>query len=153
VLRRQDAAKHKLARRQAAKLCYRFGPLTPFCALREPDRSDGTKNGFPAPNKEPTTNQKLCLTGEAPYRFESISLQRRVHQTSPDRLTGGANRQNLPSSPKGRIVCTKDLEMVVEVSYVEWTPDRLLRHVVYLGEREDKLAIEMRRSRPNTGEP
>ena len=30
-------------------------------------------------------------------------------------------------------------EMVVEVSYVEWTPDGLLRHVVYLGEREDKL--------------
>ncbi len=26
-------------------------------------------------------------------------------------------------------------EMVVEVSYVEWTPDGLLRHVVYLGER------------------
>ena len=24
-------------------------------------------------------------------------------------------------------------EMVVEVSYVEWTPDGLLRHVVYLG--------------------
>jgi DNA ligase D-like protein (predicted ligase) len=36
-------------------------------------------------------------------------------------------------------------EMVVEVSYVEWTPDGLLRHVVYLGEREDKLAIEVRR--------
>ena len=33
-------------------------------------------------------------------------------------------------------------EMVVEVSYVEWTPDGLLRHVVYLGEREDKLATE-----------
>jgi bifunctional non-homologous end joining protein LigD len=30
-------------------------------------------------------------------------------------------------------------EMVVEVSYVEMTPDGLLRHVVYLGEREDKL--------------
>ena len=36
-------------------------------------------------------------------------------------------------------------EMVVEVSYVEWTPDGLLRHVVYLGEREDKPAIEVRR--------
>lgn len=39
-------------------------------------------------------------------------------------------------------------EMVVEVSYVEWTPDGLLRHVVYLGEREDKQAIEVRRDRP-----
>src|SRR5690242_17530434 len=43
-------------------------------------------------------------------------------------------------------------EMVVEVSYVEWTPDGLLRHVVYLGEREDKLATEVRRSPPHSGE-
>ena len=39
-------------------------------------------------------------------------------------------------------------EMVVEVTYVEWTPDGLLRHVVYLGEREDKLATDVRRSPP-----
>ena len=39
-------------------------------------------------------------------------------------------------------------EMVVEVSYAEWTPDGLLRHVVYLGEREDKPAIEVRRDPP-----
>jgi bifunctional non-homologous end joining protein LigD len=43
-------------------------------------------------------------------------------------------------------------EMVVEVSYVEWTPDGLLRHVVYLGEREDKPAMEVRRELPHTGE-
>jgi len=42
--------------------------------------------------------------------------------------------------------------IVVEVSYVEWTPDGLLRHVVYLGEREDKLASEVRRSSPHVGE-
>jgi hypothetical protein len=30
--------------------------------------------------------------------------------------------------------------------------DGLLRHVVYLGEREDKLANEMRRNRPHVGE-
>jgi DNA ligase D-like protein (predicted ligase) len=39
-------------------------------------------------------------------------------------------------------------EMVVEVSYVEMTPDGLLRHVSYLGEREDKPAREVRRQRP-----
>lgn len=39
-------------------------------------------------------------------------------------------------------------EMIVEVSYVEWTPDGLLRHVVYLGEREDKSAIDVPRQRP-----
>ena len=37
--------------------------------------------------------------------------------------------------------------MVVEVSYAEWTPDGLLRYVVYLGEREDKLAHDVRRHR------
>jgi ATP-dependent DNA ligase len=39
-----------------------------------------------------------------------------------------------------------------EMSYVEWTPDGLLRHVVYLGQREDKLADEVRRSPPHFGE-
>jgi ATP-dependent DNA ligase len=39
-------------------------------------------------------------------------------------------------------------EMVLEVSYVDMTPDGLLRHVVYLGEREDKPARDVIRSRP-----
>jgi DNA ligase D-like protein (predicted ligase) len=39
-------------------------------------------------------------------------------------------------------------EMVVEVSFVEFTPDGLLRHVVYLGEREDKPAAEVVREEP-----
>jgi DNA ligase D-like protein (predicted ligase) len=43
-------------------------------------------------------------------------------------------------------------EMVVEVGYVEWTPDGLLRHVVYLGERQDKLANEVLRRPPHAGE-
>ena len=41
-------------------------------------------------------------------------------------------------------------EMVAEVSYAEWTPDGLLRHVVYLGEREDKPASDVRRPRPGS---
>ena len=39
-------------------------------------------------------------------------------------------------------------EMVVEVSYLTWTEDRLLRQVVYLGEREDKPAAGVRRDPP-----
>ena len=39
-------------------------------------------------------------------------------------------------------------EMVVEVSFAEWTPDGLLRHVVYLGERKDKPARDVRRPVP-----
>src|SRR6266436_10150326 len=41
-----------VARRQAAKLCYRFGPLTPSARSANLIAGDGTKNGFPAPNKE-----------------------------------------------------------------------------------------------------
>ena len=40
-------------------------------------------------------------------------------------------------------------EMVVEVSYVEMTPDGLLRHVSYLGEREDKLAPDVIKPKPD----
>jgi DNA ligase D-like protein (predicted ligase) len=39
-------------------------------------------------------------------------------------------------------------EMVVDVSYLTWTEDGLLRQVVYLGEREDKPAAEVRRDPP-----
>jgi hypothetical protein len=39
--------------------------------------------------------------------------------------------------------------MVAEVRYTEWAPDGRLRHVVYLGEQEDKPAIEVRRSHPH----
>jgi hypothetical protein len=41
-------------------------------------------NGFPAPNKEPTTNQNHYLTAKAPYKFESGFLQRLcpIHHSS-----------------------------------------------------------------------
>jgi hypothetical protein len=38
--------------------------------------------------------------------------------------------------------------MVVEASYVQFTADGLLRHVVYLGEREDRPASEVVRHSP-----
>ena len=39
-------------------------------------------------------------------------------------------------------------EMVVAVSYLTWTEDGLLRQVVYMEEREDKRAAEVRRGPP-----
>ena len=39
-------------------------------------------------------------------------------------------------------------ELVVEVKYLAWTEDNLLRQVVYEGLREDKPATEVRRSVP-----
>src|SRR5215471_559499 len=71
------------ARRQAAKLCYRFGPLTPSARSANLIAGDATKNGFPAPNKEPAKTKNDYLTGKAPYRFESTSLRRRV-RCEPD---------------------------------------------------------------------
>jgi DNA ligase D-like protein (predicted ligase) len=39
-------------------------------------------------------------------------------------------------------------ELVAEVTYLTWTDDGLLRHVVYQGLREDKPPAEVRRDRP-----
>jgi ATP-dependent DNA ligase len=66
----------------------------------------------------PMVVEKMPLTESPPRgtRFGSPLVLSRVHWVRP--------------------------EMVVEVSYVEWTPDGLLRHVVYLGERQDKLATK-----------
>jgi hypothetical protein len=56
------------ARRPAAKLCYRFGPLTPSARSANLIAGDGTKNDFPAPNKEPATNQKPLLDRKSPIQ-------------------------------------------------------------------------------------
>ena len=68
-----------------------------------------------------TSHEKMPLSVPPPRgsRFGSALVLSRVHWVRP--------------------------EMVVEVSYVDWTPEGLLRHVVYLGEREDKAAINVRR--------
>jgi bifunctional non-homologous end joining protein LigD len=40
-------------------------------------------------------------------------------------------------------------ELVVEVNYLTWTLDNLLRQVVYVGLREDKPAREVQRRVPH----
>src|SRR5262244_2690969 len=84
------------ARAQASRRCETQAPLSgkplallpfrsldPFRAYREPDRRRrDEERGFPAPNKEPPTNQKHDLTEKAPYRFESVPLYRRVRKLS-----------------------------------------------------------------------
>src|SRR5262249_50981582 len=54
-------------RRHAAKLCYRFGPLTPFARSANLIAGDGMKNVFPAPNKEPV-NPKTLLERKSPIQ-------------------------------------------------------------------------------------
>jgi hypothetical protein len=53
--------------------------LTPSARSGNLIAGDGTKNGLSAPNKELAAKPKTnLLTEKAPYKFESISLQRRV---------------------------------------------------------------------------
>jgi bifunctional non-homologous end joining protein LigD len=70
---------------------------------------------------QPLAADKMPLFESPPRgsRFGSPLVLSRVHWVQPD--------------------------MVVEVSFAEWTPDGLLRHVAYLGEREDKPAIDVQR--------
>jgi hypothetical protein len=57
------------ARRQAAKLCYRFGPFTPSARSANLIPGDGTKNGLSrSEQKTVSTTQNNRLTGKAPYK-------------------------------------------------------------------------------------
>src|SRR5437016_2095800 len=57
------------ARRQAAKLRYRFGPLTPSARSGDLIAGDGTKNGLSrSEQKTVSTIQNNRLTGKAPYK-------------------------------------------------------------------------------------
>src|SRR5215831_172178 len=78
---------------KAAKLCYRFGPLTPSARSANLIAGDGTKNGLSrSEQKTVSTTQNNRLTGKAPYRFESCSLQRGVRLCSE---LGGCRRKTL----------------------------------------------------------
>src|SRR5437764_837226 len=67
------------ARRQAAKLRHRFGPLTPSARSANLIPGDGAKNGLSrSEQKTVSTTQNNRLTEKAPYKFESTSLRRGV---------------------------------------------------------------------------
>ena len=113
---------------------HRIGALLLGCYTRDGKLIYAGRAGTGMPERElerlwqrlqPLTVDKMPLSVPPPRggRFGSPLVLSRVHWVRP--------------------------EMVVEVSYVEWTPDGLLRHVVYLGEREDKPVIDVRRDRPS----
>src|ERR1700748_804295 len=60
------------ARRHAAKLCYRFGPLTPSARSANLIAGDGTKNGFSSSEQRTGKNQKRPLDRKSP-------IQVRIH--------------------------------------------------------------------------
>src|SRR5690349_23542879 len=69
-----DTKMHPMASSPRIPL-HRQAPAGARSYAKSPIAGDGTKNGFPAPNKEPSKNQNDYLTGKAPYRFESTSLR------------------------------------------------------------------------------
>jgi bifunctional non-homologous end joining protein LigD len=99
-----------------------------------------------------TPNGKLIYAGRAGTGMPAPELERLYRRLQPL----GVDKMPLSAPPPrgGRFGSPLVLsqihwvrpEMVVEVSYAEWTPDGLLRHVVYLGEREDKAARDVVRS-------
>src|SRR4051812_47256000 len=56
------------ARRQAAKLCYRFSPLTPSARSANLIAGDGTKNGLSRSEQRTATNQKPLLDTKSPIQ-------------------------------------------------------------------------------------
>jgi DNA ligase D-like protein (predicted ligase) len=92
------------------------------------------------------TGMPVAELGRLWQRLQPLMVERMPLAIPPPR----SNRFGLPLV-LSRVHWVRP-EMVAEVSYVEWTPDGFLRHVVYLGEREDKLATEVRRSPPHISE-
>jgi bifunctional non-homologous end joining protein LigD len=105
-----------------------------------------------------TPEGRLIYAGRAGTGLPGAELERLWHRLQPlvvekMPLAVPPPRSNRFGSPLvlSRVHWVRP-DMVVEVSYGEWTPDGLLRHVVYMGERQDKLATKVRRSPPHTAE-
>ena len=84
-----------VAKRQAAKLCYRFGPLTPSARSANLIAGDGTKNGLSrSEQKTVSATQNNRLTGKAPYKSAkfwflsggALALASRRCQQVPSRM-------------------------------------------------------------------
>src|SRR6516162_3689318 len=75
-----------------------FRSLDPFRPLREPDRRRRDEERLSRSEQRTANKPKDHLTGKAPYRFESASLQQRVgHEPH------GQNRTRSCPEPKFRI--------------------------------------------------
>src|SRR5262249_16321748 len=83
-------------RRHAAKLCYRFGPLTPSARSANLIAGDGAKNGSPAPNKEPTIH-KQSPDSKSPIQVRMLDPARHRRLGEPGSAPPG--RGASPSGP------------------------------------------------------
>jgi len=88
------------------------------------------------------TGMSVAELGRVWYRLQPLSIEKMPLSEPPPRGSRFGGPLQLSQVHWVRPA------MVVEVSFVEWTPDGLLRHVVYLGERGDQPAADVRRHRP-----
>ena len=81
---------------------------------------------------------------------------------APPPTTGGAGHatRHAPAAPQPLRIAARAQsgalgrpELVVEVKYLTWTDDNLLRQVVYEGLREDKPPADARRPIPHPQPP
>ena len=88
------------ARRQAAKLCYRFGPLTPSARSANLIAGDGTKNGFPSSEQRTGKNQKRPLDRKSPIQVRiSLPPAGSLQTFGPSRV-GGAGKSVRTGTPR-----------------------------------------------------
>jgi hypothetical protein len=85
-----------------------FRSLDPFRVLREPDRRRRDEERLSRSEQRTDNKPKHHLTGKAPYKFESVSLQRRVMQTrfGPDAIAGLASAHTKLMRPDGTLTST-----------------------------------------------
>jgi DNA ligase D-like protein (predicted ligase) len=102
-----------------------------------------------------TPEGRLVYAGRAGGGISDAELERLWHRLQPLAtpempLDAPPPRTNRFGSPLvlSRVHWVRP-ELVVEVKYLSWTDDNLLRQVIYQGLREDKPAAEVRRSVPH----
>src|SRR4051812_39915500 len=90
------------ARRQAAKLCYRFGPLTPSARFANLIAGDGTKNGLSrSEQKTGSTTQKQPLDRKSPIQ---VRCEPDFLPMAPPHGDGGNSLNNVLARPGSRSV-------------------------------------------------
>jgi bifunctional non-homologous end joining protein LigD len=101
-----------------------------------------------------TSQGKLVYAGRVGTGMTQDELRRLFEKLKP--LVARRMPVHTPPPRKNRFGSPLELsrvhwvkpEMVVEITYLTWTEDGLLRHTVYQGEREDKPAREVVRAQP-----
>jgi DNA ligase D-like protein (predicted ligase) len=102
-----------------------------------------------------TLDRRLVYAGRVGGGISNAELGRLWRRLQP--LAAPEMRLDVPPPRTGRfgspLVLSRvhwvHLELVVEVKYLSWTDDNLLRQVIYQGLREDKAPTEVRRSVPH----